>query len=93
MKHFKPDSLPFITLQITDLRAPPANWPDKVVEFQALMQSGTAFPPIRVSPQADGSYGICDGVHRFYAAQLCGHSHIPAVIHKQVAAPTMRVRL
>ena len=91
MTYYTPDSLPFITLLIIDVKAPPANWPNKVAVFQAAMASGQKLPPTEVTLGADGRYGVADGVHRYHAAKRCGHSHIPAVVLKQEVAPSMRV--
>lgn len=52
----------------------------RVAMFQALLQEGETFPPIEVVPQPDGSFLICDGVHRSHAAIRAGRVDIEAEI-------------
>jgi ParB-like chromosome segregation protein Spo0J len=46
----------------------------------ASMERGAPCQPIKVRPEAGGSYRITDGHHRFVAALVLGLTHVPVVV-------------
>ena len=70
----------------THLRYDRSSWPRialdeaRVAMFGALLQEGETLPPIEVVPCPDGTYLVCDGMHRSFAALRAGRTEIDAVI-------------
>lgn len=68
------------------LRYDRSSWPrdtldeGRVAMFSALLLEGETLPTIEVVPRPDGTYLICDGVHRSFAAIRTGRTEIEAVI-------------
>lgn len=69
-----------VPIDQVDMPEIPHDW--KVDKFQGLL-AGPAAPkvgPVTLEKQPSGRYRVKDGVHRFGASYISGHSHVPAVI-------------
>jgi ParB-like chromosome segregation protein Spo0J len=51
-----------------------------VRRYADLMQQGEQFPPVMLKPNVSAlyRYAMVDGKHWWWAAKLCGFTHIPA---------------
>lgn len=47
--------------------------------FEAIFREGGTLPPIEVVPMTDGTYLLCDGMHRWFAAKRAGRKEIQSV--------------
>jgi hypothetical protein len=58
---------------------------DRLRSIISALKSGTPLPPLSVNANADGTYSLLNGYHRFLACALLGFTLIP--IDKAQAAP------
>jgi hypothetical protein len=73
---------PHVHVPIDQVDMPPVAHDWKVDKFQGLISGpqASSVAPIKLQKQPSGRYQVLEGAHRFGAAYLAGHTHVPAQV-------------